>query len=63
MVQRRDLVGGGFMMGLAALAAPRAEAAAAAADDDGQSASAINRLRETVERRHPRGAGGRPSAS
>jgi len=38
------------MMGLAALAAPRAEAAAAAADDDGQSASAINRLRETVER-------------
>jgi hypothetical protein len=49
MVQRRDLMSGGLVAGLASLMAPRAEAAPAA-DDDGQSATAINRFREAVER-------------
>jgi hypothetical protein len=44
MVQRRDLVSGGLVAGLAAVMTPPA-----AADDD-QSAIAISRLRETVER-------------
>jgi hypothetical protein len=46
MVQRRDLVGGGLVAGLASMMAPAAEAAA----DDDQSAQSINRLRETFER-------------
>lgn len=51
MVQRRDVVRGGFVAaGLAALTAPSAEAASPPPDDDGASAAAINRLRETVER-------------
>ena len=48
MVQRRDLVGGGLVAGLASMMAPAAEADAAA--DDEQSTTAINRLRETFER-------------
>jgi hypothetical protein len=50
MVQRRDLVSGGLVAGLAAtFMSPSAEAAAA--DDDGQaSARAINRFREAFER-------------
>ncbi len=48
MVQRRDLVGGGLVAGLASMVAPVAEADAAA--DDEQSTTAINRLRETFER-------------
>ena len=48
MVQRRDLVGGGLVAGLASMMAPAAEAAAAT--DDEQSTTAINRLRETFER-------------
>ena len=51
MVQRRDLVGGGLVAGLASMMAPAAEAdAAVAAVDDEQSTTAINRLRETFER-------------
>jgi hypothetical protein len=49
MVQRRDLVGGGLMAGLAGLMAQNAEAAASTAGDDA-SAAAINRLREAFER-------------
>jgi len=48
MVQRRDLVGGGLVAGLASMMAPAAEADAAV--DDQQSTTAINRLRETFER-------------
>jgi len=46
MVERRQLVSGGLLVGMGALAAP---AAAAAAGDDG-SARAIDDLRATVER-------------
>ena len=49
MVQRRELVGGGLMAGLATFMTPSAEAAVAPEDDEA-SALAINRLRETVER-------------
>ena len=49
MVQRRDLVGGGLVAGLASLMAPRAEAANAVADDEA-SAAAIDRFREAFER-------------
>jgi len=49
MVQRRDLVSGGLMAGLAAFASGT-EAAASAPADDEMSAAAINQLRETVER-------------
>jgi hypothetical protein len=45
-MQRRDLVGGGIVTGLASMMAPAAEAAV----DDEESAIAINRLRETLER-------------
>ena len=46
MVQRRDLVGGGLVAGLASMMSPAAEAAV-----DGEEATqAINRFRETVER-------------
>jgi hypothetical protein len=45
-MQRRDLVGGGMVAGLASMMAPAAEASA----DDEQSTQAINRLRETFER-------------
>jgi len=48
MVQRRDLVGGGLVAGLASMMAPAAEADAAV--DHEQSTTAINRLRETFER-------------
>ena len=48
MVQRRDLVGGGLVAGLASMMAPAAEADTAV--DDEQSTTAINRLRETFER-------------
>ena len=48
MVQRRDLVGGGLVAGLASMMAPAAEADASV--DDEQSTTAINRLRETFER-------------
>jgi len=48
MVQRRDLVGGGLVAGLASMMATAAEADAAV--DDEQSTTAINRLRETFER-------------
>jgi len=48
MVQRRDLVGGGLVAGLASMMAPATEADAAV--DDEQSTTAINRLRETFER-------------
>ena len=48
MVQRRDLVGGGLVAGLASMMAPAAEADVAV--DDEQSTTAINRLRETFER-------------
>ena len=48
MVQRRDLVGGGLVAGLASMMAPAAEADAAVEDE--QSTTAINRLRETFER-------------
>ena len=46
MVQRRDLMGGGLVAGLASMMSPSAEAAV----DDDQSTQAINRFRETVER-------------
>ena len=48
MVQRRDLVGGGLVAGLASMVASATEADAAV--DDEQSTTAINRLRETFER-------------
>lgn len=48
MVQRRDLVGGGLVAGLASMMAPAADADVAV--DDEQSTTAINRLRETFER-------------
>ena len=48
MVQRRDLVGGGLVAGLASMMAPAAEADVTV--DDDQSTTAINRLRETFER-------------
>jgi hypothetical protein len=53
MVPRRDLVSGGLVAGLAGLMASPAAAAAAGAEapaTDLESAAAINRLRETVER-------------
>jgi len=49
MVQRRDLVGGGLVAGLATLMTTRAEAADSPAGDDG-SAAAIDRFREAFER-------------
>jgi len=48
MVQRRDLMSGGLVAGLASMMAPAASAEAAV--DDEQSTQAINRFRETVER-------------
>jgi hypothetical protein len=48
MVQRRDLVGGGLVGGLAALMTPSAEASAPA--DDREQVEAIDRLRETFQR-------------
>jgi cystathionine beta-lyase family protein involved in aluminum resistance len=48
MVQRRELVGGGLVAGLATLVASGAEAAPAL--DDEQTARALNELRETFER-------------
>jgi len=48
MVQRRELVGGGLVVGLATLLGPGAEPASAV--DEEQTSSAINRLRETFER-------------
>jgi hypothetical protein len=52
MVERRDLVSGGLVAGLATLMTPRVEAGppTAAADDDQASAAAINRFREAYER-------------
>jgi hypothetical protein len=49
MVERRHLVGGGLMTGLVALVAA-GTTTAAQGDGDPQSAAAINRLRQTVER-------------
>jgi hypothetical protein len=49
MVERRELVSGGLVAGLATLIAPRAEAAAAAPESEA-SAAAIDRFRETFER-------------
>jgi hypothetical protein len=49
MVERRGLVSGGLVAGLATLIAPRAEAAAPAPDSEA-SAAAIDRFRETFER-------------
>ena len=46
MVQRRDLVGGGLVAGLASMMSPAAEAAV----DGEESTQASNRFRETVER-------------
>jgi hypothetical protein len=47
MVERREVMGGGLMTGLAALMMPRTAAGATAQDrDDGQIAAAINKLRE-----------------
>lgn len=48
MVQRRELVGGGLVAGLATLMTSSAEAAPAS--DDEQTAGAIHRLRESFER-------------
>jgi hypothetical protein len=48
MVQRRELVGGGLVAGLATLMASGAEGAPAL--DDEQTAAAVHRLRETFER-------------
>lgn len=48
MVQRRELVGGGLVAGLATLMTSGAEAASAS--DDEQTAGAIHRLRESFER-------------
>ena len=48
MVQRRDVVGGGLVAGLASLIAASADAAPAA--DDDLTANAVNRFRETYER-------------
>jgi hypothetical protein len=48
MVQRRELVGGGLVAGLATLVASGAEAAPAL--DDEQTARALDELRETFER-------------
>ena len=50
MVQRRDLMGGGLVAGLASLMATSAEAAPAAADTDDETANAVNRFREVYER-------------
>ena len=49
MVQRRELVGGGLVAGLAMLMASSSAEAAPGADD-AQTSNAINRLRETFER-------------
>ena len=49
MVQRRDLMGGGLVAGLASLMATSAEATPAAADSD-ETANAVNRFREVYER-------------
>jgi hypothetical protein len=46
-MQRRELVGGGLLAGLTALAT--ASPAVAAQSDDPRSAAAIDRLRQTVE--------------
>jgi len=48
MVERRSLVSGGLISGLAALMGPGA-AEASAPEDDQQSAAAIDRLRATFE--------------
>jgi hypothetical protein len=48
MIERRDVMRGGLAAGVAALAA--APKTAASLEDDSQSAAAINRLRESVER-------------
>jgi hypothetical protein len=48
MVERRDLMGGGLVAGLATLMTPGVEAAATA--DDGASATAIDRFRDSFER-------------
>jgi hypothetical protein len=48
MIERRNLVSGGLVAGLAALAPPAARAATP--DEDQQSAAAITRLREAFER-------------
>jgi hypothetical protein len=48
MVERRHLVSGGLVAGLAALAAPSADATPA--DDDAQSAAAISSLQRSFER-------------
>ena len=50
MVQRRDLMGGGLVAGLASLMATSAAAAPAAADNDDETANAVNRFREVYER-------------
>jgi hypothetical protein len=46
MVERRNLVGGGLVAGLASMMVPATDAAA----DDEQTTQAINRLRDTFER-------------
>ena len=50
MVQRRDLMGGGLVAGLASLMATSADAAPAAAGTDDETANAVNRFREVYER-------------
>ena len=50
MVQRRDLVSGGLVAGLAATFMPSTAEAAAPDDDSQASATAINRFRESFER-------------
>jgi hypothetical protein len=50
MFQRRELMGGWLVAGIASLMATNAEAAPAAADGDEETAIAVNRFREVYER-------------
>jgi len=50
MVQRRDLMGGGLVAGLASLMATSADAAPATAGTDDETANAVNLFSEGNER-------------
>jgi hypothetical protein len=51
MVERRDVMSGGLLTGLAALVAPAGAAAVPQGDDDQRIVSAVDNLRQTVESR------------
>ena len=49
-MRRREMMGGGFLAGVAAMIAPKVEAAGQQDSDDTTVARAIDKLREAVER-------------